>query len=130
MAGIKQAYDLDKAVDAAVSSGDLPAGDRDATLEFLRERIDSVRDQGWFSPEAKVLVECPIIAPDGEEYRPDRVVMHPDGRVTVVDYKFGEQKEGYRRQVLRYENLYRKMGYEKVDGYLWYLDDNLIIFAS
>lgn len=130
MAGIKQAGDLEKAVDAAVSSGDLPAGDRDATLEFLKERLNSVQDLGWFAPEAKVLMECPIIAPDGEEYRPDRVVMHPDGRVTVVDYKFGEQKEGYRRQVLRYENLYRKMGYEKVDGYLWYLDDNLRIFVS
>jgi len=130
MAGIKQVGDLDKAVDAAVSSGDLPAGERDATLEFLRERINSVQELGWFSPQAKVLTECPVIAPDGEEYRPDRVVMHTDGRVTVVDYKFGEQKEGYRRQVWRYVNLYRKMGYEKVEGYLWYLDDNLRIFVA
>ena len=58
------------------------------------------------------------------------MVCKPDGSIEVIDYKFGAQKESYVRQVGLYMQLYRKMGYEKVGGYLWYLDDNFTIFVS
>ena len=90
----------------------------------------SVAAMGWFAPGNRVLQEVPILSPDGREYRPDRVILYPDGRVTVVDYKFGVQQERYKKQVQRYAALFRKMGYGKVEGYLWYLDDNFTIFVS
>ena len=50
----------------------------------------------------------------GETFRPDRVVVTPDGCVTVVDYKFTtEAREGHRRQVELYISLLRRMGREK-----------------
>ena len=121
---------LQDAVDAAVRSGELPAGSRQATFDFLSGRLASVEGRGWFSPQARILREASVMGPDGREYRPDRVVIQPDGSVAVVDYKFGVQQESYRRQVHRYMDLYRKMGYGKVEGYLWYLDDNFITFVS
>ena len=72
----------------------------------------------------------PILSPDGEEHRPDRVILGKDGSAVIVDYKFGAPKEGYKWQIRRYVNLYKKMGYQKVEGYLWYLEDNLITFVS
>ena len=122
--------DQPSAVEAAVLAGELPASEREGTLELLQSRILSVRERGWFSPEAEIRSEAAILAPDGEEYRPDRVVVGPDGGVQIVDYKFGTPKEGYVWQVRRYVNLYRKMGYQKVEGYLWYLEDNLITFVN
>ena len=122
--------DVPSALDAAVLSGELPAAERADTAAFLRERLASVEDRGWFSPWARVLREAPVIGIDGREYRPDRVVMAPDGSVTVVDYKFGVQKDSYRAQVRRYVELYRRMGYGKVAGYLWYLDENFTIFVA
>ena len=74
--------------------------------------------------------EAPLLSPGGAEHRPDRVVLHPDGRADIIDYKFGQDQKKYRYQVREYVNLYRKMGYEKVSGYLWYLEDNLIIFVD
>ena len=50
--------------------------------------------------------------------------------VDIVDFKFGKEEKKYYSQVRRYVNLYRRMGFEKVDGYLWYLDDNLINFVA
>ena len=130
LSGVNVADDLPEAVQAAVKSGDLPASLYDETLHLLEGSIASVADKGWFSPSVKIRSEAAIIGTDGNEYRPDRVVFHPDGSIDVVDYKFGQPKESYLWQVRRYVNLYRKMGYKKVAGYLWYLEDNLITFVS
>ncbi len=40
----------------------------------------------------------------------------------VVDYKFGElEPEKYRRQIREYAELLRQMGYERTEGYLWFV---------
>ena len=127
---METAEDLPAAVEAAVNAGELPASLREETEALLSSRIASVEPMGWFAPGIRVFREVPILAPDGREYRPDRVVLHPDGRVTVVDYKFGEKRESYKKQVERYVGLFQKMGYGKVEGYLWYLDDNFTIFVA
>ena len=57
-------------------------------------------------------------------------MLYPDGSVQVIDYKFGQPEDKYKYQVLRYVNLYKKMGYKKVEGYIWYLEDNFIIFVD
>ena len=118
--------DLPAAVDAAVFAGELPAAQRSATIEGLSGRIASVSDHGWFSPTARVFSEAPVFGTDGLVYRPDRVVIHTDGSVDVVDYKFGAPEDKYKYQVLRYMNLYKRMGYAPVRGFLWYLEPNTV----
>ena len=60
-------------------------------------------------------------------FRPDRIVISPDGSVDVVDYKFTtEPLASHRRQVGDYVALLRAMGYETVRGYLWYPELNII----
>ena len=122
--------DLPAAVDAAVGSGELPSAGSEEALRFLQDRISSVSDRGWFSPDAKIRPEETVLAPGEGEYRPDRVIIHPDGKVDIVDFKFGNKEGKYLSQVRRYVNLYRRMGFEKVEGYLWYLADNLINFVT
>lgn len=125
--GVKE--DLEAAVQAAVDSGELPASLHSETLSFLTQRIDSVQERGWFSPAATIRSEAAILAPNGNEYRPDRVILAPDGKVQIVDYKFGVRKDSYLRQVGRYKSLYRALGYADVSGYLWYLDEGVVIDA-
>ena len=111
--------DLPAAVEGALRRGEIRAEERDAVLSFLRGKIASVRHLGWFSA-GEVRNEGDIVAHDGSVYRPDRVIL--DGqRAVVVDYKFGERRESYRYQVLRYMRLLRELGYEEVKGYLWYV---------
>ena len=43
-------------------------------------------------------------------------------KVTVVDFKFGEQQKGaYQTQVRAYMEQLKQMGHQKVEGYLWYV---------
>ena len=70
--------------------------------------------------------EASLIDTDGSVHRPDRVVVSEDV-VQVIDYKFGEHYRKYERQVKRYMDMWRRMGYDKVSGYLWYLDSGNIV---
>lgn len=76
----------------------------------------------WFSPDIEVFAERSIYLPATDEtFRPDRVVVDSNGTVSVIDYKFtSEKREAHRRQVELYMSLMRRLGYDKVKGFLWY----------
>ena len=98
------------------------------TRVLLLERISAHSE--WFSPELKTLNEVAIIDSFGNTNRPDRVLVDEEGRVTVIDFKFGEEDEKYSGQVRRYMRLFREMGYGEVSGYIWYVPIDKIIQVS
>lgn len=98
------------------------------TRELLLERISAHSE--WFSPELKTLNEVAIIDSIGNTNRPDRVLVDEKGRVTVIDFKFGEEDEKYSGQLRRYMRLFREMGYGEVSGYIWYVPIDKIIQVS
>ena len=98
------------------------------TRELLLERISAHSE--WFSPELQTLNEVAIIDSFGNTNRPDRVLVDEEGRVTVIDFKFGEEDEKYSGQVRRYMRLFREMGYGEVSGYIWYVPIDKIIQVS
>jgi len=74
----------------------------------------------WFGSDARVLNETTILIPNGEQYRPDRVVIRGK-EATIVDYKFGEKESRtYLKQVKQYMNLIAEMGYE-TSGFVCYV---------
>ena len=82
----------------------------------------------WFDGTFRVFNEASIVTGEGETYRPDRVLIAPDGsRVIVIDYKFGQPRHAHRRQVRHYMELLAQMGYPVVEGWLWYVTDGEII---
>lgn len=106
-------------------------------LEMVYAKVESVEEYGWFSKDYRVLNECSILTPTGEQRRPDRVLVK-DGEAIVIDYKFGaysasepdvydSQLAGYKKQVSRYKELLTSMGYSNVKGYLWYLSADKVI---
>lgn len=120
--------DLDEAVARRVRHGDISAEDAVKYRDLLAERISSVASKGWF-PEDRSMVEneTAVIDVDGSEHRPDRVIVDGDS-VMVIDYKFGEEKDRYRRQIARYARLYSAMGYKDVKACLWYVYENKIVY--
>ena len=115
------AEDLDKAVRISFESGDLDESEFLPTFTLLRDRLDQVKEYGWFdcTPE-EVMNEATLIDDDGQMYRPDRVIIK-DGKVTVVDYKFGEHYDIYDSKLRHYARIWKKMGYEDVSALLWYV---------
>ena len=116
--------DLPGSVAYAVTMGDLEPFREKDVVSFLADRIGAHPD--WFPLEgAKVLNETSLIDSDGREWRPDRVVIK-DGKVTIIDYKFGERESRYRAQVGRYAAIYRHLGFEDVSTAIWYVTSDEI----
>ena len=121
LASVEYASDLPASVEEVVLSGDLTEEQGKEALDFLSEAINSVRDRFWFSAEASMVRnEVSIVDTDGKVYRPDRVVEHR-GRVQIIDYKFGEPESRYKKQLKRYASLYKALGYNEVEAYIWYV---------
>ncbi len=101
--------------------------------KLIKQRVEHNENtlvNRWFSKDVDVMNECSILCTDPQtglvkEYRPDRVVFD-NGKITVVDFKFGNSKDSYQRQVAEYMALLRNMGYAEVDGYLWYVYKNKV----
>lgn len=96
-----------------------------AEMEQLRPLLQKASTHpqisGWFSGDYKVRTEVDLLLPGGAGQRPDRV-MTRGMEAVVVDYKFGEKKlPSYRRQVERYCETLREMGFAPVTGYIWYV---------
>lgn len=121
--------DLEKAVRQSVLEGDLTEEEGRAAFELLSARIEEVRDRGWFpSRREAVMNEVSLIDTDGNIYRPDRVIVD-GGKVVIVDYKFGEHDGRYLRQVRRYADIWRRMGWDDVSAVLWYVQHGDIVQA-
>ena len=127
LAEVKSPADLEGAVEAAVSAGEITSEEAVAVKELLEKRISQEASRGWF-PEggASVLAEADVIDVDGRMFRPDRVVISGD-KVQIVDYKFGEHRQSYVRQLRRYGDIWRRMGYSSVSAYLWYVQDGEVV---
>jgi len=112
--------DLRKAVEAAVSGGELAESEMISVSDILGRAIAAHPE--WFpSDGVGVMNETSIISADGKEHRPDRVVMR-GGKVSVIDYKFGEKNARYLDQVGEYVSLLRQIHPSMdVSGFLWYL---------
>lgn len=117
---IKTPADVEKAVQQYVREGLLTLEDGEKLHKLVIEKLATPGVEEWFAANARVLNEKDIIS-GGATFRPDRVTIFDD-RVIVTDYKFGEMELAkYDRQVGRYVKLLREMGYENVEGRIWYV---------
>lgn len=127
MAMVRRKGDVAKAVTRGVRIGIVSSDERCEVEERLRSAIADVEARGWFEGNVRLINERAVITGDGN-YRPDRVVVLPDGRVDVVDYKFGDKKStSYKRQVKNYVSLLQQAGYNDVRGFVWYVNTGEIV---
>ncbi|MBQ9475356.1 MAG: UvrD-helicase domain-containing protein [Bacteroidales bacterium] len=120
--------DLDASVAASLASAQITSEGAQEAKSLLAARIAA--HPQWFGGDAEVMNETAIIGADGQEKRPDRVLRFPDGKITVIDYKFGEPHSSYNKQVREYMKLYRDMGAENVEGFIWYVRSDEVVAVS
>ncbi|HRX31943.1 MAG TPA: UvrD-helicase domain-containing protein [Tenuifilaceae bacterium] len=119
---VNTADEIDGAVQSLLNDGVIKAEDAVSVAATVKKAISVSPFSEWFSPDWEVKTERPLLTPDGKLYRPDRVMVASD-KVVVVDYKFGEPKKQYTSQVVNYMKLLSEMGYKKINGYIWYVQN-------
>jgi len=119
--------DIEKALDKAYMEGKINRDEKDHLRREIEQKMNHEQTAGWFSGEWKVYTEKEMLLPNGQTYRPDRV-MFRDDQTVVVDYKFGAHEDAqYKRQIRRYLKELKRMGYNHPQGYIWYMSQNKLL---
>lgn len=118
---IERAEDQERALQLALNNGELSLEDVPDVRKRLEVLLSCPKAKAWFDGSGMVLNESAILGATTVS-RPDRVISYGDMDLAViVDYKFGKPSPRYHKQIERYAQLLKSMGYKRVEGYLWYL---------
>jgi ATP-dependent helicase/nuclease subunit A len=119
--------DIHESVKKQEDLGNINETQSEIIIKQIEAWIANPEISRWFSHESKVLNEIDIIVPKSTTRRPDRVVIHENG-TDIIDYKFGHKESNqYFKQVNEYCELFKEMGYQNVNGYIWYPIINKVI---
>jgi ATP-dependent exoDNAse (exonuclease V) beta subunit len=105
-----------------VQEGEL-AGNSETAEKFTRAIERTLSDpeiSTWFDGSWKVRNEAAVLGRFGK-LRPDRV-MEKEGRTVILDYKFGKPEPSHERQMKRYVEVLKSMGYSSVEGHVLYVE--------
>lgn len=122
---IQTTEDIDTALKQLEVEGVVNSLSKNRIKNMLYKRLRNETVADWFSGKWKLYNECSILYNDEKTgkvriRRPDRA-MTDGNKMIIVDFKFGAPREEYRDQLHEYMDLAIDMGYENVEGYLWYV---------
>jgi len=129
---IETAGQADHEIDDMLAQGLLESSSKaDALKAQVHGFLKNEWAKDWFGGTYTLFNETPVLFRENgqlQNRRPDRVMVR-DGAATVVDFKFGNEREDYMHQVAQYAELLEKMGYKPVRAYIWYVYTGKIIDA-
>lgn len=100
-------------------------------IKFFEKHINKIVNHPElnmiFSKDVDVFNEREIIDSNGNTHIPDKIVIRPNNKAIIIDYKTGKEKINHREQLLNYENLLIKMEIEVELKLLIYISDELKI---
>jgi ATP-dependent exoDNAse (exonuclease V) beta subunit len=121
--------DQSKAILDMVRSGRINEMESKKVEEELNHFWSLPEAESWFAIDTKVLNETTILIPNGEQYRPDRVVIRGTEAI-IIDYKFGDKEsKTYLNQVKQYMNLISEMGYQ-TKGFVCYVSMKKVVVVD
>lgn len=120
---IDTADDVNDAVGSLQRKGLLPEKESSGLGKHVVEMISRPEVSEWFTRRENryIFKERSLLCGSGVVLRPDRVIVEGD-KAIVIDFKFGEiELNSYRKQLTDYMEELKRMGYRKVEAYLWYV---------
>ncbi len=113
--------DIERQIALCTPNGILTAEETESLRERITKALADPIVSEWFDGSWESVKSEREIIYNSHSWRPDRVMTRGD-RAVIVDYKFGLGTPAHhRRQIERYADLLRGMGYKDVSGYLWYI---------
>ncbi|MBO7300719.1 MAG: UvrD-helicase domain-containing protein [Tidjanibacter sp.] len=113
--------EMERSLGLLVTDGVISTEEAQTLTEKINKAMEDERVAEWFDGSWDSVRGERDIIHNGRSWRPDRVMIRGEEAV-VVDYKFGiNAPASYHKQIERYADLLRQMGYKSVSGYLWYI---------
>jgi len=121
-ARINTADELDDVIASFVLQGMIDEKASNKLKKSIEDLINDPLLAPCFAKGARHYSEKEILLPNGNTYRPDRVVLF-ENETLLIDYKTGGREESHDNQILHYASLLDEMGYDNVKCRLVYVND-------
>ena len=119
---IRSIDDAERVLQDWETDGLLAPSAREGLIQQVKEMLDRPEVVKYFDPKDQARNEASILVPDGGTQRPDRLVFHSDGSVSIVDFKTGAPSDDHRKQVDEYANLLNLANVSVVNKALIYVN--------
>lgn len=126
---IRSEKEIGKSLHSAFVQGLISKDERLILQDRLGEALKNELVSAWFRDDNEVWTEQDIILPGGARRRPDRLVR-TGNEIHVIDFKFGAEREQYRKQVNQYIDILKDLMPQKCRGFIWYVDRQNIVEVS
>lgn len=125
LAQIKTADDIELVLQSFLNQGVISETD----LPSIREPIEAVVSHSdlndYFQHNLNIYNEREIVNAKGISIIPDRVVVLPEKKAVIIDYKTGLKEKKHEDQIENYGRYLSEMGYEVIKKMLVYIDDKI-----
>jgi hypothetical protein len=113
--------DVDLAITKALENGLIQLGQKEAVYQTILEIVNLESLINHFAEGNRVLNEQTIIQKEGKIMKPDRMVVTPDQKVYLLDYKTGVANSKYIEQLNDYQHAIEEIGYEVIEKVIVYI---------
>ncbi|MEQ6125124.1 UvrD-helicase domain-containing protein [Pseudotenacibaculum sp. MALMAid0570] len=127
MSKIYTRKDIKGVVDSYLNQGNLDKNDLDKVSTLIRRIVEDEKLERYFSEDRVVYNEREIIGKQNQHIIPDRLVFQPNGKLVIIDYKTGHQKEEHKSQLNSYEQVLLELGYSVEKKILIYINESITI---
>lgn len=122
---VKTKNDVEWAINQALENGLIQLSKREVVRQTILEIVEHKALYHHFAGDNQVLNEQTIIQKDGKIIKPDRMVITPEKKVYLLDYKTGSPNSKYSLQLENYQKVIEEMGFTVVEKAIVYIGTNL-----
>ncbi len=108
---IKSFDDIQTAIDKGKLNGIIRSEDENDLIKIVTNVTEHPLLKKYFDKNLVILNERDFIDQDGQFFRADRVVID-EKKLSIIDYKTGNQDLKHHAQIDHYANFFRNLGYE------------------
>ena len=119
--------DVDLAITKAVENGLITHSQKEVVFQTILQIVEHPALINHFAAGNRVMNEQTIIQKEGKIFKPDRMVVTPDQKVYLLDYKTGVANSKYIVQINDYQNAIEEMGYIVVEKVLIYISNQIVV---
>lgn len=120
--------EIDTCIENLYKEGQVEIEFVDRMKTELKKLFNDSNYQSLFENSTEIMSEQPIIIDEQTTIRPDKIILKniekESGKIgqnaIVIDYKTGMPNEKYTKQIRQYTGAMKELGYEEVEGYVFY----------
>lgn len=118
--------DINIAIESFVNQGIITLQEQDKTKEILGRVVGHQQLKNYFKHNLTIYNERELVNANGVSVIPDRIVLLPDHKAVIIDYKTGAKEKKHHTQVANYAVYVSDLGYTVKECLLVYISDDQV----